>query len=285
MKKIIFFIFLTINLFCNDLIYVKNYKLDVGRYEGSLYTGYINIDGYPIGDGILMCDNKPNKVEYEAKFVKGIAQEGKFTACKNWSTKEYGDKNGEYIVQYEGHFGNIKNYDKQIYVSGNKLTFTFIDSIINKVEGTYFRKNEWSDDHYLDGTLYTKDRPLKELTCRFRIPRIFCTKGEMKWVHQDHKFNGYTTGDYNDQIEGLITWNDGTNYEYNGQWNYEKIAKLKKRLDLINKQESKVDSKIESSTQVEKIKPVKEYNPGVIVENKRPSKEYKEKELAPINME
>lgn len=283
MYKILFLISLSFEIFANNLIYVENYKLDVGRYKGQIYTGDINIDGYPVGNGKLMCSKNSKKIQYEAKFVDGVATEGILTKCANYisSIKVI----GEYIMKYEGPFGDVENSSSQSYISGNKMSLTFVDNpYFSHLKGIYLKKSR--GEHFIDGTIYGKDISTKQVTCKWGIPNyVQCYEGPLKWTHKEHSFEGFTKGGMGSEIEGKIIWKDGTEYDYMGKWDWDNIAKVKKRLDIVNKRNQKEKVNTKPTTPVEKIKSIKEYNPEVVIDDKKPSTKYEEKELSPINME
>lgn len=229
---------LSLKLCANDLLRVEDYKLDNGRYEGQLYTGYINIDGLPIGQGIVMCKDFPDKVEYDAQFKNGVAISGKVNKCENYLARY--KKFGEYNLHYEGPLGNVKDEDKQLYMNNYRMELTFLHStILDRLEGTYIYPAK--GEHSIKGVMiFKKGGKLKNIIGEFVIPSIVIKNGLFSYESEDHKFVGIIKDGYdvpwpnNGDIEGVITWNDGVSYKYKGKWDFEKISNLKKRLDIVS---------------------------------------------------
>lgn len=127
MRKMILILSLVIGLFANDLIQVENYLLEDGRYKGQQFTGHINIEGLPEGQGTLMCKHDNNILNYKGFFENGKIVKGYERECK--VTTDY--TNIKLFIYYEGEFEG----DEAFWVDGGKMKL-IVDTIPNKLDIT-----------------------------------------------------------------------------------------------------------------------------------------------------
>lgn len=231
--------------------------------------------------------------EYEnAEFVDGKIYQGKWKSCLRYKS-DFWDT--WYVKNYEGIFGDYDDFDKPVPPNKSKVTFTFPkDDKFLSLEGVYEYRQHGRPGRFgyaikeiITGTL-KRTEGLIELNCEFVLhDGLRCYEGDISFAYDDGlTFKGFLTGSGSLEIDGVLSWKDGTTYPYNGEWSVDKITKLKKRLDIVNKRNRKEEAKTKPNlVQPEKIKSIKEYNPEVAIDDKKPSTKYEEKELVPINME
>lgn len=298
MKKIITLILLCINIFASDTVFIEKEKLDAGFWKGNYYTGNIDLEGYPQGEGTIYRSDDINTLVAQGLFKDGSLQKGKI----DFGSRKAGESGESYNFSANGDITSDYHFQK-----GSEVSLKFNDESIKKygkktikgriVELSYDRVNIDSITEYIQ----SDSNNLKIRKCVLSIFQLYdlknyyqnlnsCKVGPFyqEW-YDGLKFEGYITSAYYNQktqYDGNLIWPDGLSFNYKGEWKgQEEIEKIKKRLDLLKKQKNNIESETSQSISIEKIKPIDEYNPGVIVEDKKLSKEYKEKELAPINME
>ncbi len=247
MKKIMLMLLICINLLANDTVYVENYQLDVGRYKDRIYSGYINIDGFPSGKGNLMCKDNPKIYEVEnGEFIDGKIKSGKWRSCYTYKSKFF--NNVSYYQTYEGIFGNYDNFNLRVPLDKSKVTLIFTgNNEFNKLEGLYEYKQDgvpngglgFSLREQITGTMIRK-KGLISLTCKFVLHKeLRCYEGKLSFLYDNGlAFNGYLTNSNKLMIDGTLTWADGSSHEYKGEWSTKILNKLKDRLDAIQKTKS-----------------------------------------------
>lgn len=305
MKKLILLATLISALFSNDLIYVEKEKLDTGFWKGLPYTGNIDIDGNPQGEGTVFSNDDFNEERVKGLFKNGSLIKGKIDFGKRPSFS------GEtYYFSAEGEVAGDFYFQKgsKVFLDMTKKTKEIMH--VESISGTIFYQ-KYNQMHINSITTYSKMNPanLKLRKCKLKIYQPYkqdtslrdlndCKKGPyyQEWF-DGLKYEGFITDDYKQDktYDGTLTWPNGATYSYKGEWiGSNKRAKIKKRLDIVNKRkakstptETKKDTVTSNNQPVKELKQIQDENTQKIVVEKNPvnAKVDASAELKPINME